>query len=121
MSWIIDNTPWWVYMLILGGGGGALLAFVPGVLALLVSIWSMMPTKLKIAVGAVIAFIGVYLGGRYRGARNERDKTAAQDARATNVARETKDEVGKLSTSEVDKRLEERGDFFEEDKPRRRP
>lgn len=111
MSWIIDNVPLYVWLLLLGGGGGAILAFVPGALALVASIWTMLPPKARWFLGGIGVLAGAYFGGRYRGARNERDKNKDRADNAVRNRMEVEQDVKRMSPSEVDKKLEERGDF----------
>lgn len=114
MTWLFDNIPWWVYPMLAAGGGGALLALVPGALAFVVGIYNAMPVWLRWLTGAAIIAALAHVAGRNIGRRNARAEQDAVDRRARQTAKETTDEVGKLAPSEVDKRLEESGGFFDD-------
>lgn len=82
MSWfigiVLDNTPWWVWLLV-----G--LAILGATYSLWLPIWAALPTKVKAAI-IILATGGLaYLAGRNRGAegasQRERDRQrAAADA-----------------------------------------
>lgn len=111
MSWLIDNTPWWVYLIVLGGGGGAALALIPGAFAAVAGVWSMLPPRARWALAGIGALAAVFVGGRYQGARNERDKNKARADNAVRNRLEVENEVSKMPPSAVDKKLSDRGDF----------
>lgn len=110
MSWFSDNW-FWLLLLLLGGGGAAILALVPGALALVVSVWTMLPPKARWALGGVAAVIAGIFWGRQRGAANERAKNKERADNAVRNRLEVDNEVNRMSPSEVDKKLDQRGDF----------
>lgn len=106
MSWILDQVPFWVWIAIGTGGMGALVVFVPGALAFIVGIWNMMPKPVKIAIGAIVGAVSLYLAGRNKGhadAAAEQEKRNAQgEAKRENINRE----VEQMDRPTVDKRLD---------------
>lgn len=108
---LLTYVPWWVWGLLLAGGGGALIAFVPGVAALALSVWSMLPKSARWALLGVAAVIAAYLKGRRsEKLRNDAEQKAkVQKADQTRVKIER--DVAKLSEKEVDDELRRKGDF----------
>jgi hypothetical protein len=99
-NWI----PWWVWPLL---AAALVLAFLPYV----APVWAMLPRWLKAVIIAVGGLFTAYWAGRNKGAKDERDKTKKQTEQALRKREEIHNEVSKLPPSEVDKRLDERGDF----------
>lgn len=64
-GWILDNTPWWLWLII----GAAALA----------PVWPYLPSKAKAAIIAGAAIAGAYLAGRNKGAAGADARSAAKD------------------------------------------
>jgi membrane protein implicated in regulation of membrane protease activity len=115
MSWLADYVPWYVWMLLsfagIGGGTAALIFFVPAALPFLLNIWAKLPLWLKVTLFAIFVTPFVYLAGRNAGSHRERAKNQARADNANRNRMEVENEVNGMSPSEVDKRLEEKGDF----------
>lgn len=114
ISWLFNYVPWWVWPLIAAGGGGAILAFVPGALALVVSIWNMLPRSVKLILGGVIAAALAYFAGRNKGSKDERLQQERRGAQAVATRKEVDDEVRTMSPTKVDAELKRHGDFRED-------
>jgi hypothetical protein len=114
LSWMFNFVPWWVWLVIAGGGGGAILAFVPGALALVVSVWNMLPRPVKVVLGGIVAILVAYVAGRNKGSKDERDMNEKRGAQATAKRLEIKRDVQNLKPSEVDAQLKKHGDFRDE-------
>lgn len=114
ISWAFNYIPWWVWIIITAGGGGAILAFVPGALALVVSIWNMLPRPIKFVLGGAAAVVVAYLAGRNKGSKDERTMQAKRGAQATQNRKEINDEVRTMSPTKVDAELKRHGDFRED-------
>lgn len=119
ISWLFDNTPWWLYLLMAGGGGGVVLAFFPGVLAFVIGIYKAMPVWLRWITGMAIVAAIAHIMGRNIAAANARAAQKRLDERATDTAKKVTHEVDKLKPDEVDKRLEDNGGFWDDDEPER--
>jgi hypothetical protein len=104
ISWAANFIPWWVWPIALAV---VVIAFLPYI----TPIWNMLPRPLKAAIIAVLGLFTAYWAGRNKGAKDERDKTKKQTDQAITKRQEVHDEVSKLTPSEVDRRLDERGDF----------
>lgn len=106
IAYILDATPWWVWLGLVMGGGGALFAFVPGALALAVSIWNVLPRPVKIGLGFLVALLAAFGAGRNRGARNAEERQKQADAAATKTRIDVDREVRQMKPEERDARLE---------------
>lgn len=106
MGYIFDQIPWWAWVFIAGGGGAAIIAFVPGALALVVGIWNAMPRWLQLTLLVCGGFVIAYFAGRNKGNKNAREAQARKDAKAVETRQEVHDEVQKLKPTDVDKRLD---------------
>lgn len=111
MNWLFDYIPWYVWLFVLGGGGGVVLALIPGAFAALTGIWTLLPPKARWALAGIGTLFGVYIAGRYRGARNERDKNKDRADNAVRNRLEVDREVSKLNPTQVDAELNKHGDF----------
>lgn len=111
MNWLMDYVPWWLWFLVAAGGTGALIAFVPGALALVVSVWNMLPKSVRWALLGVVAVLVAFLKGRNTGRANAdaENKAKVQKADATRIKVER--DVAKLSDKQVDDELRKKGDF----------
>lgn len=106
ISYILDAVPWWLWLGLIGGCGGAIFAFVPGALALAVSVWNMMPRPVKIGLAFVAAIALAFLGGRNKGFRNAQERQRQNDAKATETRAAVDREVRNMKPEERDARLE---------------
>lgn len=97
-SWILNFVPVWAWITIV---------IVVAVLTyqIWLPIWTILPKPVKILIGAVAGAIGFYLGGRYKGAKDERDVAKQRDAQAVQKRSEKNDEIKNLPDTDVDKRL----------------
>lgn len=101
---IIDNIPWWGYVLALG----IALALT---YQIWFPIWGMLPTPVKALLVAIGGGFTAYIAGRNRGAQNARaaDKEKVNQALTKRV--EVNQRVEKMTPSEVDAELDKKGDF----------
>ena len=115
MGWLADQIPWWVWLLIsvsgIGAGGVALIIFVPAALPILLGIWNRLPLWLKAVLFALGAAPFVYLAGRNAGSRRERDKNRDRAENAVRNRLAVDQDIKRMSPSDVDKALEQKGDF----------
>lgn len=115
MSWLADQVPWWVWMMLsfggIGGGTAALIFFVPAALPFLLGIWNRLPLWLKVTLFAIFVTPFVYLAGRNAGSERERAKNKVREDNAVRNRLEVETEVDRMKPSDVDKKLDERGDF----------
>lgn len=100
---VINMIPLWVYITVAVLAAGALFYFFSPVL---IPIWAAMPKPLKIALGALGAILAAFVGGRYAGAKTERDLRKQNDAAAIKNREEINREVSNLDRPAVDKRLD---------------
>lgn len=120
MSWLFDHIPWYVWLLIAGGGGGAILALVPGALALVLGVWNMLPGWARWTLGGAVVAGLAYFKGRNTGRDNAEAEQKRVDDKANVTAIEVNKRVDKLPDTEVDKALEKDGGF-RDDPPSRNP
>jgi hypothetical protein len=99
----VNMIPLWVYITIAVLAAGALFYFFSPIL---IPIWAAMPKPLKIALGALGAILAAFVGGRYAGAKTERDLRKQQDASAIKNREEVNREVNNLDRPAVDKRID---------------
>lgn len=114
-AWLADYVPWWVWLGLslagIGGGTAALIIFVPAALPFVLGIWNRLPLWLRVLLVAVFVSPFVYLAGRDAGSQRERDKQKDLRDNAVRNRLEIENEVKTLSPSDVDKKLQDRGDF----------
>lgn len=115
MGWLMDQAPWWVWLLGtltgLGAGGVALIIFVPAAAPFLLGVWARLPLWAKAVLFALGAAPFVYLAGRNAGSRRERDINRDRAENALRNRAEVEQDVKRMSPSAVDKALEQKGDF----------
>jgi len=102
-NYVLDHIPLWAYLV---GGAllvGALLYFFSPVL---IPIWNMLPKPIKVVLMGIVAVLGAYLGGRYKGSQDEREAERKRDAEAQNKRNEVDNEVDRKSADEVSKDLD---------------
>lgn len=103
---IVDNIPWWGYVL----AGLAALAFAYPYLA---PVWALLPKPVKIVIGAVVAGFLAYIAGRNRGAANARLADKEKRDNAIRNRLEVADKVSKMTPTQVDAELDKKGDFID--------
>lgn len=104
MIWnaIVDHIPLWGWIVIFG---------VPTIVALyylspiLLPLWNMLPTPLKVILGGAFAGLLAYLGGRYKGRKDAEDADKRRDAIAIQKRNEVDDKVDKMPTGDAEKEL----------------
>jgi hypothetical protein len=106
MNWIADHVPLWLWVVLTLGGGGAIIAFVPGALALVVGIWNMMPKPVKIVLGATVGALALYLAGRNKGHADAVVEQEKRDERGEQQRQDIHRDIAKLPEKDVDRRLD---------------
>lgn len=104
-NWIIDHIPLWGWLVIVFGVGGVILAYA---YPILLPIWRILPTPVKVVLGAAAAIGLAFLGGRYRGRANAEEEQRRREAQAVQTRNEVNREVDSKSFSEVQKQLRDR-------------
>jgi membrane protein implicated in regulation of membrane protease activity len=103
---ILGSIPPWVWLVLFGGGGTAILVFVPGALALVVSIFNALPRPVKLAGAAVLAIAAAFVVGRRQGKVLHDEQQKKNDAKATETRLEVDREVGNMTEKQRHDRLE---------------
>lgn len=103
MSYIIDQIPWWVYLLGALMGGSALFYFFSPIL---IPLWAATPKSVKIALGAVGAALLAFAYGLNKGNRDAKALRDKNNAQALNNRKEIDHEVSNLDEPAVDQRLD---------------
>ncbi len=101
---IIDNIPWWGYVLAAAVALGFLYPYAA-------PIWAILPRWLKVALIAIGGVFTAYIAGRNRGAANARLADKEKRDGAVRNRLEVNQRVDKMKPSEVDAELEKKGDF----------
>jgi len=101
---IIDNIPWWGYVLAAAVALGFLYPYAA-------PIWAIMPRWLKATLIAIGGLFTAYIAGRNRGAANARLADKEKNAKAVERRQEVNKSVDKMTPSQVDAELERKGDF----------
>lgn len=104
-NWIIDHIPLWGWLVIVFGIGGVILAYAYPVL---LPIWRILPTPVKVVLAAAGAIALAFLGGRYRGRANAEEEQRRRDAEAIARRTEVDRDVDQKSGTAVDKELRDR-------------
>jgi len=98
LSYAFNFVPWWAWV----AGGVVLVAvFWQPVFAF----WVAAPKWLRTTIVSAGALLAVYVAGRNKGSKDERDRRAKADARAVQTRKETDDEVRNLPADNLDRRL----------------
>lgn len=97
IGWLFNFVPWWAPWLL----GGVALVFT---MNFWLPIWGMIPTKAKIALGAVGAGVAAWWMGRNQGAKSERDQLAKREAGAVKQREKIDENVHQLSNDDLSKR-----------------
>lgn len=105
MIWnsFIDHVPLWVWLVLSGCAIGAVLYFFSPIL---LPIWRMIPTPVRVGIIGAIAAGFAYLGGRYKGRKNADEERKRLDAQAIQNRERKHDEIQKLSPDDRRKRLD---------------
>jgi hypothetical protein len=105
LNWIIDQIPWWVYIVI---GGMILLPLMFYFGPVILAVWERMPRWLKITLGVFGGFFMSYLAGRNKAARDAKERERRLGQEAVQTREKVRDEVSKVPDSDLDKRLGKR-------------
>lgn len=103
---IVDNIPWWVYLV--GVIVAAALTY-----QFWAPIWALLPKPVKIALGAVGAVFVAYIAGRNRGAANARARDKDRADNAVRNRNEVNQRVQNMTPKQVDEELDKKGDFID--------
>lgn len=101
-SWIVDHIPLWVWITVVVVMVGAAFYFLSPIL---VPLWNVTPRWVKLVLGFVLSLLAAIAGGRYKGAKDERDMEARRNAEALQTRVKVDHDVDKLTKSETDERL----------------
>jgi len=102
---IIDHIPVWGWIVIIAVPSAAVLWFC---YPILLPIWKLLPTPVKVALGAILAGFLAYMGGRYRGRGDAEEQERRRNAEALQKRTEVDSEVDRLGAGEADKKLRDR-------------
>lgn len=102
-NFIVDHVPAWVYMVVAVLGAGALFYFFSPIL---VPIWNMMPTWLKVLLGGMGAAFIAWIAGRNRGRANAEEEERRKNAEALRKRTEVDTRVDKMDKTAVDHELD---------------
>jgi hypothetical protein len=105
MLWnlIVDHIPIWVYVVVGGLGIGAAFYFFSPIL---IPIWNLMPTWIKLVLGGATATFLAYMGGRYKGRADADEETRRQNDEALKKRQKVDANVAQMDEKTVDKRLD---------------
>lgn len=101
---IVDNIPWWGYVL----AAAVALAFLYPYAA---PIWAVLPRWLKVAIVSFGGLFTAYIAGRNRAAANARQADRERNAQAIQRRSEINKRVDNMKPSDVDAELDKKGDF----------
>jgi type VI protein secretion system component VasK len=99
----LDHVPLWVWLTITFAVAGVLYWFFAPIITV---VWNLTPKPVKIALGAIGTGIGIYVYGRYSGARTARELEKQKQAAAVKDREKIHDEVKNLSDADLDKRYD---------------
>lgn len=102
---IVDHIPLWGWFVIIGAPIGAALYFASPIL---IPIWNMMPTPVKVVLGGLVAGFLAYMGGRYRGRQNAEEQERQRNADAMRKRNEVDHDVDSKTPAQVQKQLRDR-------------
>lgn len=97
-TFVVDHTPIWVWLTILGLVVGAAFYFLSPIL---VPLWNITPRWIKVVLAFIVSVILAALAGRYRGSQDERDKQNKANADALNKRKEVDSEVDKQTPEQT--------------------
>lgn len=97
-SWLIDQVPLWVWV-------AAVIIALVLTYQFWLPVWTLLPKPVKIALGAIGGALALWLGGRYKGAKDERDMQARRDAQAVETRNKVDSEVRNMSDQQVNDRI----------------
>lgn len=103
MNWIIDQIPWWVWLVLTVGIVGGLMAFFYPVL---LPIWNLTPKPIKIALGAIGAGLLTYFAGRNKGHKDFQQKMEKDNAKAVETRSQIDQDVRNRSPTQLDRDLD---------------
>jgi hypothetical protein len=99
ISWALNYVPWWVWPLVVVVIAAATFQFWA-------PIWAVMPKWLKAVILAVFALFTAFTAGKWRGAKDERDRRDQANANALKTRKEVDDAVANKSRADVDRDLD---------------
>jgi hypothetical protein len=102
---IVDHIPTWGWVVIIGAPVGAALYFAGPIL---LPIWNMLPTPVKLLLGGMVAAFLAYMGGRARGRWNAEEEERQRDADALRKRTEVDNAIDKKSPDQVQQDLRKR-------------
>lgn len=100
---IVDHIPWWVYMVVGTLGIGALFYFFSPVL---IPLWNMLPTPVKVALAGITAAFLAWIAGRNIGRRNAEEEERRRNADALKKRTEVDSAVDKMDKKTVNSELD---------------
>jgi len=103
---VVDNIPWWGYVI----AAAVALGFVYPYLA---PVWALLPKPVKVAILAIAAAFTAYIAGRNRGAANARLADKEKRDKAISNRLDVNRRVDNMKPSEVDAELDKKGDFID--------
>lgn len=102
-DFIKNMIPWWVYLILIVAGAGILWVYFG---PLLLAIWSRLPAWAKYVIGLLLAIGLSVVYGRNKGFADARERQKKLDEKAVQKRQEIHNEVSKLDTTQLDKRLD---------------
>lgn len=103
---VVDNIPWWGYVLAAAVALGFLYPYAA-------PIWAILPRWLKAALIAIGGLFTAYIAGRNRGAANARLADKERNEQAYKRRTDVNQRVDTMKPSEVDAELDKKGDFID--------
>lgn len=103
LSWIIDQIPLWVYVVVTVLTVGAMFYFFSPIL---VPLWNLTPRWVKVVGGVMLAIGSAFVLGRNKGARDAKAIQQQANARAESHREEVHEAVQELHGDKLDKRLD---------------
>jgi hypothetical protein len=100
-SWIIDQIPFGVWVVLTLGVAGALFYFLSPIL---IPLWAVTPRPIKIGLGFVISIALAILYGRSKGAQDAREMQKAKEAQAIENRRKINADVADDTDDELHRR-----------------
>lgn len=107
MIWnaIVDHIPLWGWVVIIGAPTCAALYFA---YPILLPIWKMLPTPVKVVLGGLVAGFLAYMGGRYKGRANAEEEERRKNADALRKRTEVDNAIDAKTPGQVQKDLRDR-------------
>lgn len=103
ISYLIDQIPWWIWLVGALMCAGALFYFFSPIL---IPIWRMIPTPVRIALAGIGAALLAYFAGRNKGNDNAKADEQRRNAQAESRREAIHQDVKNTPASDLDKRLD---------------